>query len=116
MERVIDFQPSLLSIQYHVGIAEQMPRDEMESTLRELFDEITETYKDFPGMQCIIASMALGDIRHMESENAEYATDKWDKWMDDAGIQPWDLPAEEVGKASKIVYGREDAFVWLKPQ
>ncbi|MBR6911732.1 MAG: hypothetical protein IKN41_07745 [Candidatus Methanomethylophilaceae archaeon] len=115
MEKIFDFQPSILSIQYHVGIAEQMPRDEMESTLRELFDETAESYKDFPGMQCIISSMALGDIRYMESENAEYAAETWSKWMDDAGIQPWNLPKEDVGRASKIVYGREDAFVWQKP-
>ena len=116
MEGNFDFHQSLLSIQYHVGIAEQMPRDEMESTLKELFDEIVETYKDFPGMQCIIASMAMGDIRHMGSENAEYAFGIWNKWVDAAKLQPWDVPAESLGKASKIVYGREDAFVWQKPQ
>lgn len=116
MEKIFDFQPSILSIQYHVGIAEQMPRDEMESTLRELFDETIDSYKDFPGMQCIIASMALGDIRHMESENAEYATKTWIGWMDEAGIHPWDLPKDEVRRASKIVYGKEDAFVWQQPQ
>lgn len=115
MEEIFDFQPTILSIQYHVGIAEQMPRDEMESTLKELFDEIVGSYKDFPGMQCIMASMAAGDIKYMESENTEYAIDVWNKWMDNARIQPWDLSREELGRASKIVYGKEDAFIWTKP-
>ncbi len=116
MEEIFDFQQSLLSTQYHVGIAKQMPRDEMESTLKELFDEIVETYKDFPGMQCIIANMAMGDIKYMESENAAYGEYIWNKWTDDARIQPWDVPAESLRRASKIVYGKEDAFVWRKPQ
>jgi hypothetical protein len=88
-----------------------MPPDEMESTLRELFDRTIESYRGSPGMQCILLSMAQGDIRYMESDNADLAMRLWTEWMDAAGVQPWDISEDELGKASKIVYGREDAFV-----
>ena len=116
MEKIFDFQPTILSIQYYVGIAEQMPRDEMEKNLRELFDKTVDTYSDFPGMQCIMLDMALGDIRYMKSENTDYAVQTWEGWMDKAKLNPWDLPKEEVARASKIVFGKEDAFVWKAPQ
>ena len=77
---------------------EGMTGNEAVSRMRELFDSIVSQYRDHAGMQAIMLSMAMGDIRHMDSSESGSLFDTWDKWTPRTGCSRDRCPGRRSGK------------------
>lgn len=112
MQEDSELEMTIECIRFAVEEIEGMPGNEAVSRMRELFDSIVSQYRDHAGMQAIMLSMAMGDIRHMDSSESGSLFDTWDEWTTENGLQPGQVSRQKVREASKRVWGREDAFIY----
>ena len=109
-----DVDRTLDCIRVAIQEMESMAGAEAEKRMMELFDRIVSQYADHAGMQALMLSTALGDIRHMESSDGDRLFGIWQGWVNECGLEPEQVPREKVREASKRIFGSEDAFIYRR--
>jgi hypothetical protein len=112
MDQISQVQRKITEIQATVYFMENSESDEAMGKMKELFDTIVSGFDGSPGIQAILLSMALGDIRYIQGKDSIQFVQKWTEWTDSAGLQPRQVPVEQIEQASEIIFGKKDAFVF----
>jgi hypothetical protein len=109
-----EVQKAIDTIRDYVSRMERTDFDSSVLLMKEMYDALKSQFAGQPGMQSLVLSTASGDIRHLRSPDSGILFDTWIRWMNEDGMQPEQLPEETIRQASKRVFGRGDAFVYIR--